>query len=120
EISATLDKISETEVEFIINQNRLPLPVLTKNNTPTLLSVGPSAQTFKEPSLLSVGPSAQIFKEPSLLSVGPSAQIFKEPSLNKITSIINRLRSSKNTPLERTARTDKDLNYLVLRSNTFI
>ncbi|CAG8475312.1 7726_t:CDS:2, partial [Scutellospora calospora] len=48
---ATLDKISETEVEFIINHNRLPLPVLTRNGAPTLLSVEPSAQIFKKPSL---------------------------------------------------------------------
>ncbi|CAG8699139.1 4895_t:CDS:1, partial [Scutellospora calospora] len=61
----TLDEISETEVEFIINHNRLPLPVLTRNGAPTLLSVG------------------------------PTAQIFKEPSSNKLISIINRPRSSK-------------------------
>ncbi|CAG8456815.1 5679_t:CDS:2, partial [Gigaspora rosea] len=43
-VSEILNKISEEIVaeKFITNDNRYPAPILTRNGTPNLLSVGPS------------------------------------------------------------------------------
>ncbi|CAG8815090.1 3863_t:CDS:1, partial [Gigaspora rosea] len=43
--------LKETVAEvFITNHSQWLTPILTSNSSPSLLSVGPSAQTFKEPS----------------------------------------------------------------------
>ncbi|KAF0537649.1 kinase-like protein [Gigaspora margarita] len=53
EILEILNKISEEIVaeEFITNDNRDLTPILTRNGTPNLLSVGPSVQILNEPNL---------------------------------------------------------------------
>ncbi|KAF0539814.1 kinase-like protein [Gigaspora margarita] len=53
EILMILDNILKETVDtemFIINRHRRLTPILTRNGSPNLLSVGPSAQIFKEPS----------------------------------------------------------------------
>ncbi|CAG8668882.1 12413_t:CDS:2, partial [Dentiscutata erythropus] len=57
EILTTLDKILEetTSEAFIINRNRRPVPILTRNVPPTL-PVVPSTQIYREPSPRSLKP----------------------------------------------------------------
>ncbi|CAG8585209.1 13126_t:CDS:2, partial [Dentiscutata erythropus] len=52
EILDTLDKMPKETVDevFITNRNRRLIPILTRNGSPNLLSVGPSTQIFREPS----------------------------------------------------------------------
>ncbi|KAF0559892.1 kinase-like protein [Gigaspora margarita] len=53
EILTAIEKISEETVveEFITNKNRKTIPILTRNGTSNLFSVGPSVQMLNEPSL---------------------------------------------------------------------